>query len=170
MKNKILLSLLALSLTSYSAIVGTIDDVELPIKIKGEVVAKNSELTITPIKSAGVSGASMEFDFGQMGGTNSQKLEGTFAIKRADASTISGSNIEIGMLDETGGTIKRSVRTVTAPGPGGGVIIDYAVFSSKSSDNVSYQGTLEVKIRVPASAEPGSFLDTTKKIAIKMGS
>ncbi|MGL6063479.1 MAG: hypothetical protein ACRC0S_00070 [Fusobacteriaceae bacterium] len=167
MKKLLVLSLLAVSATSFSAVVGTATNVEMPVKVRGEVVVQSTQLVITPIKNAGVDGASMEFDFGQMAQDSFQNLEGTFKVERADGTAIASTTIEIGMLNAATLAIEPTAQSTTPTGPGGGVIIDYSVTSNQATDDLSYTGTLAVKATVPLLAEVGNFLDTTKKVAVK---
>lgn len=169
MKKLLLLSLLAMSATSFAAVVGTNDYAEMPIKVRGVVVENTGKLVITPLKNAGVDGSSMEFDFGAMTQGANQVLEGTFEVTRANDSAVVATNVAIGMLQADNTTIADSITSTIGSGTAStGVTVDYRVTTSSNGDN-KYQGTLEVGATIAADAEKGSFVDTTRKIAVKVG-
>lgn len=100
---KLLLTLGALSIlstTAFSAVptkltgVGTAADkaagtAVLPIVVQGEVIATTDlTLVVTPLRNAGVDGASMAFDFGQLYIGQSQKLEGTYKAEIVQNDTV----------------------------------------------------------------------------------
>lgn len=177
MKKLLLLSLLAVSATSFAAVTGTAAEAELPVKVRGEVIASTTNLVITPLKNAGVDGTTLEFDFGSMRLNSTQTLEGTFSVKRADDSVILGAKdtIEIGML--TGADILPTAKTENIVSGSGankpanavdGVNVNYAVSSNAEASGKEYKGTLTVVANIGGSAEVGNFVDTTQKVAVKI--
>ncbi|MGL5312837.1 MAG: hypothetical protein ACRC92_06290 [Peptostreptococcaceae bacterium] len=172
MKKLLLVSLLAMSATSFAAVIGTKDYAEMPVKVRGEVIETVDQLVITPLKNAGVDGASMEFDFQKMARETEQLLEGTFEVTRANGSALVADDVAIGMLQADNIAIADSVVSTLTSGAGtldAGVTVDYRVSTNASSDKASYKGTLAVKASVNNAAEYGNFLDTTRKIAVKVG-
>lgn len=168
MKKLLLLSLLTVGATSFAAVQGTADRAEMPITVKGTVLAKTgTELVIEAIKNAGVNGTSMEFDFGGIVQGQQQTLEGTFAIYRPDNSAISSdiSKIEVGMLNNTLDGVTASATTADVGGITG-VTATYAVSSEVNATKDRVNGKLAVNIVVGETAQTKSFLDTTKKLAV----
>lgn len=168
MKKLLLLSLLAMGATSFAAVVGTADRAEMPITVRGTVMAKSgTNLVIEPIKNAGVNGASMEFDFGAIVQGQKQTLDGTFAIYKANNATINVdvTKIAVGMLNAAGDDV---VATSTTTDAGGitGVTATYTVNSAVNAAKSRVDGNLAVNVAVADAAAPGSFLDTTKKLAV----
>ncbi|MGL5725170.1 hypothetical protein [Cetobacterium sp.] len=171
MKKLLLVSLLAMSATSFAAVVGSNEYVEMPVKVRGEVVETTDELVITPLKNAGVDGTSMEFDFGKLTQGGTQLLEGTFEVKRANGTRVVADNVTIGMLQADNTAIADSIQSVITSGAGveaAGVTVDYRVSTNAHSDGNSYKGVLAVNATVADDAEFGNFLDTTRKVAVRV--
>lgn len=168
MKKLLLLSLLAIGATSFAAVEGTADRAEMPITVRGTVIAKTgTNLVIEPIKNAGVTGASMEFDFGAIVQGQNQTLDGTFAIYKANNSVINAdiSKIAVGILNTT---LNDVLETASTSNVGGitGVTATYTVGSIVNSAKNRVDGNLSVNIATTETATPGSFLDNTKKLAV----
>lgn len=163
MKKLLLVSLLAMGATSFAAVTGTDSRAEMPVKVRGTVIEKTgAELVIEPIKNAGVDGASMEFDFGTLVQGESQNLEGTFKIYRANRSEMAAAKTKVGML-KADGTVEATQTTALETEK---VDIAYVVNSAPNSDNTEIRGTLGVNVTVNDAAPAGAFLDTTKKVAV----
>lgn len=168
MKKLLLLSLLAMGATSFAAVEGTPERAEMPIVVKGSVIDKTGvNLVIEPIKNAGVNGASMEFDFGGIVQGQKQTLDGTFAIYKANSAEINATaaNITVGLLNAAGDAVEATDST-TSVGGVTGVDATYAVSSTVNPDRTRVEGNLTVDVAVADTAAAGSFLDTTKKLAV----
>lgn len=162
MKKLLLVSLLAMGATSFAAVSGTATSAEMPIKVKGMVMAKTgAELVIEPVKNAGVEGASMEFDFREVVQGNSQSLEGTFKIYRANKSIME--NTKIGILNAAGTGVDTTAQTKLDTDK---ITIDYTVTSSIDAAKKEILGTLGVNVAVAEEATTGAFIDTNKKLAV----
>ncbi len=168
MKKLLLLSLLAMGATSFAAVEGTAARAEMPITVRGSVIDKTgTNLVIEPLKNAGVNGTSMEFDFGGIVQGQSQTLQGSFAIYKANATTAitdASTNIKVGMLNAAGTDV--TATDTTTVGTNSKVTLGYAVRYSATPDLKRINGTIDVTANVADDAEATSFLDTSKKLAV----
>ncbi|MGL5622949.1 hypothetical protein, partial [Cetobacterium sp.] len=83
MKKLLLAALAVLSTTAFSAIGTQVTNgtgtATLPITVQGNVLdTTTASLVVTPLRNAGVDGASMAFDFGDLHRGSSQMLSGTY--------------------------------------------------------------------------------------------
>lgn len=167
MKKLLLVSLFILGATSFAAVSGTANKAEMIIKVKGNVIA-NSEtnLIIEPVKNAGIDGSSMAFDFGSLVVGTSQSLEGTFKVYKADSSVLppSGKTVSVGILNANGTDTESTAETVSVGRSN--VRVKYVVNTVASSDKKVINGVLDVNVTAPTGATAGTFLDTTKKLAV----
>lgn len=166
MKKLLLLSLLAIGATSFAAVEGTAEKAEMPVVVRGSVIDKTgTNLVIEPIKNAGVNGASMEFDFGGIVQGETQALQGTFAIYKANKSVINAdmTKMETGFLQADGSVVAEELKTAGADNK---VNLAYNVVTTTTSDSKRINGVLDVTAAVAADAGKGSFLDNTVKLAI----
>lgn len=167
MKKLLLVSLFILGATSFAAVSGTASKAEMIIKVRGNVIAKSgTNLIIEPVKNAGIDGSSMAFDFGSLVEGTSQSLEGTFKVYKADSSVLAtaGKTVSVGILDAAGtGTDPTSETTNVGSS---NVSVKYVVSTAVDSGNKVINGTLGVNVTAPSGAVAGTFLDTTKKLAV----
>lgn len=169
MKKLLLLSLLStLGITSFAAVQGTENKAEMPIVVRGSVIDKTGvNLIIEPIKNAGVNGTSMEFDFGGIVQGQTQSLEGTFAIYRANSTDVISNDlakIEVGILNPAGTGVVAD--DASKAGADGKVSLQYSVSSTLNPEKNRIEGAIAVIADVADDADTKSFLDTTKKLAI----
>ncbi|MGL5459968.1 MAG: hypothetical protein ACRDBY_10170 [Cetobacterium sp.] len=175
MKKLLLLSLLAMGATSFATVEGTADRAEMPITVRGTVIAKTgTNLIIEPIKNAGVAGASIEFDFGAVVQGQKQSLDGTFAIYKANSSEIvtdaNKDKLAVGLLN-TAKTDVEATQTTNDVGGITGLTATYTVSSTPNPTRTRVEGNIAVNIDATTvdgagAGNVGSFLDTTKKLAV----
>lgn len=167
MKKLLLVSLFILGATSFAAVSGTTDKAEMIIKVKGNVIAKTeTNLIIEPVKNAGIDGSSMAFDFGSLVEGTSQSLEGTFKVYKANSSVLAtpGRTVSVGILNANGTDTTPTAETTNVGRSN--VKVKYVVNTVASSDNKEINGVLDVNVTAPTGAVAGTFLDTTKKLAV----
>ncbi len=183
MKKYLLGALLVIGATSFGAVAvpvtGSGSDgtakADLPVKVVGTVLDNKTSkvLVVTPLKNAGVSSGSLEFDFGNLIEGQSQQLDGTFKIEVMG----SGKPVELTTPPTValvgGNTIgsdnkKATVNVATAdPADTSDVTLTYALTNLvKQSDN-SYLGGLTVDADVKTGAKAGAFVDRT--IGVQIG-
>lgn len=183
MKKYLLGALLIIGATSFGAVAVPVVEssgtgsakADLPVKVVGTVLdSKTSKvLVVTPLKNAGVSSGSLEFDFGNLIEGQSQQLDGTFKIEVMG----SGKPVELTTpptVALVGGTAvgsdskKVTVNVGTAdPTNANDVTLTYALTNLvKQSDN-SYLGGLTVDADVKTGAKAGAFVDRT--IGVQIG-
>ena len=186
MKKYLLGALLIIGATSFGAVAVPVTSsasgstgtaaADLPVKVVGTVLdSKTSKvLVVTPMKNAGVSSGSLEFDFGNLIEGQSQQLDGTFKIevmgngKPVELTTsptvaleggtaVGGDNKKATVEVNTGNTTKQNDVTLT-----------YTLSTlAKQSDN-SYLGTLTVGAKVESGADTGTFVDASVGIKVKV--
>lgn len=167
MKKLLLVSLFILGATSFAAVSGTASKAEMIIKVRGNVIAKSgTNLIIEPVKNAGVDGSSMAFDFGSLAVGTSQSLEGTFKIYNANSTVLNTdmSKVSVGILDAAGTDTTPTAETTNVGSSN--VSVKYVVSTAVDSGNKVINGTLGVNVTAFDSAVAGTFLDTTKKLAV----
>lgn len=167
MKKLLLVSLFILGATSFAAVSGSASKAEMIIKVRGNVIAKTeTNLIIEPVKNAGIDGSSMAFDFGSLAIGASQSLEGTFKVYKANSSVLNTdmTKVSVGILDTAGTGTDPTAETVSVGRSN--VKVKYVVNTAASSDNKVINGILDVNVTAPHNAVAGTFLDTTKKLAV----
>lgn len=184
MKKYLLGALLVIGATSFGAVAVPVTGTDsagtaaadLPVKVVGTVLDNKTSkvLVVTPLKNAGVSSGSLEFDFGNLIGGQVQQLDGTFkvevmgngkpiALTNAPKITLEGGssagndNKKVTVNVNTGETTNADDVTLT-----------YALTNLvKQSDN-SYLGGLTVDAEVKTSADAGVFVDRTVGVKIEV--
>ncbi len=184
MKKYLLGALLVIGATSFGAVAVPVTGTDsagtakadLPVKVVGTVLdSKTSKvLVVTPMKNAGVSSGSLEFDFGNLIEGQNQQLDGTFKIevmgngKPVELTTaptvaleggtaVGGDNKKATVEVNTGNTTKQNDVTLT-----------YTLSTlAKQSDN-SYLGTLTVGAKVETGADTGTFVDASVGVKVKV--
>lgn len=167
MKKLLLVSLFMLGATSFSAVSGTASKAEMIIKVKGNVIAKTgTNLIIEPVKNAGIDGSSMAFDFGSLVEGTSQSLEGTFKVYKAnsDVLNVDMTKVSVGILNANGTDTAPTAETANVGRSN--VKVKYVVNTVASSDKKVIDGVLDINVTAPVGAVAGTFLDTTKKLAV----
>lgn len=184
-------ALLAVGATSFSAVVKEVTQspghtsVALPIGVRGNIVAPTKlMLEVHAVKSAGVNGDRLEFDFSDMvKGATVQTLEGTFEarlldangaeVKFATAPVYSLDNREIAFVDGT--VFGKPIKTVTnakTTGTGGidtvkGVALDYTLNTTKGlAGETVNKGTLVVTADARNANDTGVF--TTAELDLRV--
>lgn len=182
MKKYLLGALLIIGATSFGAVAVPITDssgsaaADLPIKVVGTVLdSKTSKvLVVTPMKNAGVSSGTLEFNFGNLIEGQDQQLDGTFKVEvMQSGSAVALSTPPTATLE--GGTAvgsdkkKATVKVSTAdPANKDDVTLTYGLSTlGKQSDN-SYLGTLTVGAKVETGADTGTFTDTSVGIKVSV--
>lgn len=184
MKKYLLGALLVIGATSFGAVAVPVTGTDsagkaaadLPVKVVGTVLDNKTSkvLVVTPLKNAGVSSGSLEFDFGNLIGGQVQQLDGTFkvevmgngkpiALTNAPTVTLEGgssagnNNKKVTVNVNTGETTNANDVTLT-----------YALTNLvKQSDN-SYLGGLTVDAEVKTGADAGVFVDRTVGVKIEV--
>lgn len=177
MKKLLLLSLVVMGATSFGAKIGSENEVAMPVIVRGTVVAKTSkDLVIEPIKNAGATGDTMEFDFHKIVQGQSQTLDGTFAVYRTNSEPIVKndtdiSNIKIGILGMHEAITKANIKDTkkTKLDADGKTSINYAVSYTINSPKTRVEGHLNVGVDVDKEATTGSFVDRSKRLAVIIG-
>ncbi|MHA4990493.1 hypothetical protein [Cetobacterium somerae] len=167
MKKLLLVSLFILGATSFAAVSGTANKAEMIIKVKGNVIAKTeTNLIIEPVKNAGIDGSSMAFDFGSLVEGTSQSLEGTFKVYKANSDVLNAdmTKVSVGILSANGTDTTPTAETANVGKSN--VKVKYVVSTVASSDKKVINGVLDVNVTAPTGATAGTFLDTTKKLAV----
>lgn len=184
MKKYLLGALLVIGATSFGAVAvpvtgtgsGGTAAADLPVKVVGTVLdSKTSKvLVVTPMKNAGVSSGSLEFDFGNLIEGQNQQLDGTFKIEVMG----NGKPVELAnapTVTLVGGTVagnnnkKATVNVNTGDvANSNDVTLTYILSTlAKQSDN-SYLGTLTVGAKVETGADTGTFVDTSVGVKVKV--
>lgn len=184
MKKYLLGALLVIGAKSFAAVAVPITGsgadgkaaADLPVKVVGTVLdSKTSKvLVVTPLKNAGVSSGSLQFDFGNLIEGQDQQLDGTFKVEVMQSgaavalSTPPTATLEGGTAvgnDKKKATVKVSTADPTDPND---VTLTYGLSTlGKQSDN-SYLGTLTVGAKVEAGADTGTFTDTSIGIKVEV--
>lgn len=170
MKKLLLLSLLIMGVESFASVVGNNTKAEMPIVVKGAIVAKSgANLVIEPTKNASGDGNSIELNFGKnTQGGDTQTLEGGFTIRRETASTVidtEASKVAVGLLNSAGTDVRPSTY-VSSLGGLSGVSASYTASSKLNSEKTSVTGTVSVALAVADAATIGEFSDSSQKIGI----
>lgn len=174
MKKLLLLLLLTMLIKSFAKVRGTDNNVEMPIVVKGIIISGNgTDLVIEPTENASRDGSSIELDFGRVTqgeerGDSRTILEGGFSIYRNNRSTVintDDSKIAVGFLDYTGTGVLEQ-RFLGELGGVSELTGHYTVLSTLNSEKTKITGTVRVSINVGLRATPGSFQDSSQKIAV----
>lgn len=142
-------ALLAVGATSFAAVVKEVDktpsghtSVALPIGVRGNLV-KPTELAlqVTAVKSAGVNGDRLEFDFGDLViKSGKQSLEGTFEAK---------------LIDKNGDLVKFAAAPV------------YSLDDRKGATGFDNSGKYDAPVKTLNNGATGlNTMDTVKKVAL----
>lgn len=185
MKKYLLGALLLIGATSFGAVAVPVTNsgsgstgtatADLPVKVVGTVLDSTTSkiLVVTALKNAGVSGGTLEFDFGNLIGGQSQQLDGTFKVEvMGNGKPMTLTNTPTVTL--VGGTAVGSDNKKATVNVGTGdltntddVTLTYALTNLvKQSDN-SYLGGLTVDAKVKTNAKAGAFVDRT--IGVQIG-
>lgn len=184
-------ALLAVGATSFSAVTKEVTQstghtsVALPIGVRGNIVAPtNLMLEVHAVKSAGVNGDRLEFDFTDLvKGSTVQTLEGTFEarlldadgaeIKFAEAPVYSLDDRKVAFVDATVfGKPVKTVTNATGTGTGGidtvkGVALDYTLNTTKGlAGETVNKGTLVVTADARKATATGVF--TTAELDLRV--
>lgn len=185
MKKYLLGALLVIGATSFAAVAvpvtgsGSGSDgtakADLPVKVVGTVLDNKTSkvLVITPLKNAGVSGGSLEFDFGNLVEGQNQQLDGTFKVEVMGSGKPIALNTEPTVVLVGGKAVGNDNKKATVnigtvdPTNADDVTLTYALTNLvKQADN-SYLGGLTVDAKVKTDAKAGSFVDRT--IGVQIG-
>lgn len=184
MKKYLLGALLIIGATSFGAVAVPVTGTggtgsaaaDLPVKVVGTVLDNKTSkvLVVTPLKNAGVSSGSLEFDFGNLIGGQVQQLDGTFkvevmangkAIALNDTPTVSLEGGNQAGSDNKKATVEVNTGDTAAQDD---VTLTYALTNLvKQSDN-SYLGGLTVDAKVKTGADAGVFVDRTVGIKVEV--
>lgn len=179
-------ALLAVGATSFAAVVKEVEQVKghtsvaLPIGVRGNLVKPTTlALQVTAVKSAGVNGDRLEFDFGDLViKSGRQTLEGTFEAKLLDtngtpvkfaaAPVYSLDDRAAAFVDATAyGTPVKTLNNNATKDSVKKVALDYTLNTTKGlvGETVN-KGTLVVTADTAASTESGVF--TTAEIDLRV--
>lgn len=177
MKKLLLLSLLALSATSFADIFqGESDHVTVPIKVTGEVVdTNNTNLIIETDKTTGVDGGAILFDFGKIAKTTTETTisrSANFKVRKGNNAVFntSSEDVTVGVLK--GNAVVASNETSGTPVAvlGNGKIV-YTVTSDATAANAKptegakvINGTLKVDVVVGTDSKAGQLLDSSQRL------
>lgn len=182
MKKYLLGALLAIGATSFGAVAVPVTSsgstgaaaADLPVKVVGTVLGRTTSkiLVVTALKNAGVSGGTLEFDFGNLIEGQSQQLDGTFKVEvMGSEKPIELNTAPTATLIEGTTVGSGNKKATVSVGTGDltntdDVTLTYVLTNLvKQSDN-SYLGGLTVDAKAKTGAKAGAFVDRTIGVQI----
>ena len=181
MKKLLLLSLLAMGATSFAAIEGTPSKVEMPIKMRGVLVASTSANLMIEAETTGMAGNIMDFDFGDLqipgagaGPLESAVLTGSYRIWKPTGNLVTydtdaaktAAKLKVGLNEAGDSTRKETIAMGT--GLEGNLELTKALTINGENHITEVNGKVLAKATVKVGASAGSFNHTAEKIYVKI--
>lgn len=183
MKKLLLASLFVIGASAFAGVEGGPTSVELPVRLKGNLVSASSANLMIEGTTTGMAGNIMDFDFGDIqipvaGTAKSQLLTGTYKvwIPKADTHIVNGidetaeNKIKIGFTPTGDMKGKPGIAMLTNPDTGDALITgDLKLTTSyKKSDTgiKSVSGFVTAQVEVDAAAPTGTFVWNNEKIYV----
>lgn len=186
MKKLLIAALLAVGATSsFAGVIGTTQDVNLPISVTGEVLSGSSENLVIETETGGLDGSMMEIKFGALskptksGVTSTEQRMGRFKVKR-DGTATKAKLVDAGIVENESGlsAIESSkyammlgfdqtnykqeivVDNVKDGETSKNIALNYQVTGSINNDMTVYDGRIIVNATLKENSVAGHFSDT----------
>ena len=171
MKKLLLASLFVIGATSFAGVEGKTNNVELPIRLKGNLVAASSTNLMIEGTTTGMAGNIMDFDFGDIQipeagnpAISSLTLTGTYKIWKPTGD-VAATTDDVAVGFDTLGTLLKKDKFDIQEGLIGKLQLSKAY--EMNADKVkSVSGVVTAQVTTTDTATPGTFFHTAEKIFV----